>query len=472
MNHSLAMQIFRPGAPPPPASPRPADRVGAFPATSAGSLVRRFARALAPLCAALCVLAGSEARAQGDPRTKPAFSHGPTAERLYQGKTAEAAGALVERLKASPGDDQARMELGFTLVVRAAEQYLQFLHRKGVLFDAVPPFNMPLRLWDSREEERAGFEKITYDEFDAALAKLASDLGEAEKTLAPIRSREVAFLVDLSRVAVDANGDGKIADDERFVRLWARPAGGAAVAVPEKLDTRFDYADALWLRGYCHAVSAMTCWVTAYDFREMFETSGVLLFAKVEPLRRPQRKGRDGFQVAIMDVIAAIHLCRGKVKSPERRKEAWEHAKAVVALGRETRTAVLAETDDDREWLPNPKQRSVLGIPIANEMVGAWGHALDELDLVLDGKRLLPHPIVDFEQGVNLKKLLLESDEFDLVMWFHGEGMKHALEKGQMTDQRTWRQVEQAFGPGWPMYTVFINTLAFTPAAASSPVRP
>ena len=48
-----------------------------------------------------------------------------------------------------------------------------------------------------------------------------------------------------------------------------------------------------------NAGSAMTSWILAYDFRAMFETTGVLFFAKVEPLRRPARKGGDGMTLAI-----------------------------------------------------------------------------------------------------------------------------------------------------------------------------
>ena len=41
-------------------------------------------------------------------------------------------------------------------------------------------------------------------------------------------------------------------------------------------------------------------------------------------------------------------------------KSALAHLEAMIALSRESWKFILAEPDDDHEWVPNPKQHSVL----------------------------------------------------------------------------------------------------------------
>ena len=44
-----------------------------------------------------------------------------------------------------------------------------------------------------------------------------------------------------------------------------------------------------------------------------------------------------------------------------------------------------AETDDDHEWLPNPKQKGALGLPVRDEMIDAWLAMMAELEVLLNG---------------------------------------------------------------------------------------
>ena len=66
--------------------------------------------------------------------------------------------------------------------------------------------------------------------------------------------------------------------------------------------------------------------------------------------------------------------------------------KSVDALSRQTWAAVRAETDNDNEWLPGPHQKGVLDMPVTEDMIVSWLAVLDELDAVLDGRKLAPHP--------------------------------------------------------------------------------
>src|SRR5262249_32942153 len=67
-----------------------------------------------------------------------------------------------------------------------------------------------------------------------------------------------------------------------------------------------------------------------------------------------------------------------------------KHLLAVCELNRETWKFIRAETDDDHEWLPNPKQKGVIGLPVRDQMIGGWLAMIDQLEELLRGKRLFP----------------------------------------------------------------------------------
>ena len=77
----------------------------------------------------------------------------------------------------------------------------------------------------------------------------------------------------------------------------------------------------------------------------------------------------------------------------------------VCTLNRETWKYIRAETDDDDEWLPNAKQKGVLGLPVRDEMIDGWLEAVAELEGMLKGKRLVPDIFANrYEgKGINLR---------------------------------------------------------------------
>ena len=63
----------------------------------------------------------------------------------------------------------------------------------------------------------------------------------------------------------------------------------------------------------------------------------------------------------------------------------------MVRLSRLSWKEILAETDDDREWVPAPKQtsRAIAALPVTQEIVDGWLAVLDDIDAVLDGRKLI-----------------------------------------------------------------------------------
>jgi hypothetical protein len=83
---------------------------------------------------------------------------------------------------------------------------------------------------------------------------------------------------------------------------------------------------------------------------------------------------------------------------PRRRKR--QHFLQAAALNRETWEFVRKETDNDSEWLPNPKQVSVLGLRVNDRMIDTWLALWDELDALFQGKKVMPY---SFSQHVGVK---------------------------------------------------------------------
>ena len=51
----------------------------------------------------------------------------------------------------------------------------------------------------------------------------------------------------------------------------------------------------------------------------------------------------------------------------------------------------MAETDDDHEWIPNPRQTGVIpNVHVTQEMVNAWTDFLDQSQKILAGEVLIP----------------------------------------------------------------------------------
>ena len=157
------------------------------------------------------------------------------------------------------------------------------------------------------------------------------------------------------------------------------------------------------------------------------------------------------------DFVELIHEWRWPVADPARLARAHAHLKQVVALSRASWKAILAETDDDREWIPGPQQKhpAISGMAVTQAQVDAWLGFLDEIDAVLDGRKLLPH--WRFTQGFNFKRVLLEPRAFDLVAWIAGPAAVPYLESGPTTTVEDWQKWNRAFHDNFLGYAFYFN---------------
>ncbi len=382
----------------------------------------------------------------------------PVETALTGGDLAAGEKSLAVLVEAKPDDAEARFGLGMVRFLRGVERLGRFLHDHGVSEHArqIPFFRLPVPTNQNP--------KPTSDaDCRAMLAALLADLTQAETTLAEVKG-DVKLPVAFGRIRLDLDGDGKATEQEALWHIYARFNGAAARDAEfrqqaESFTIAFDAGDVAWLRGYCHLLSAMIEVELAYDGQRWFDHCGHLLFAKAEspyPFLA-ERKPHGRFDAALIsDAIAAIHLTDFPLKEPARLESARKHLLAMTELSRKSWNLILAETDDDREWLPNPKQTGVLGVPVTDEMVAAWRSFLDELDALLAGKKLAPF-WRDETQGVNLKRVFTEPRDLDVILWVQGTAAVPYLERGEMTDPQVWNRMMRVFRGEFVGFALWFN---------------
>ena len=197
----------------------------------------------------------------------------------------------------------------------------------------------------------------------------------------------------------------------------------------------------------------------AYDTQELHDHTAQLFFPTAK-IRYEFLKDHTGdFWRDIRDAIAFIHLLRFPVLEPARLGAAREHLLATIEQSRESWKAILAETDDDHEWIPSPKQKNA-AVPffdVTDAAIAQWHKVLDEGEAILNGKRLAPFWRGDKKQGINMRRVFEEPRTFDLVLWVQGSAAGPYLEEGELTSPLFWRETWQLFNGRFFSFAVWVN---------------
>jgi hypothetical protein len=239
---------------------------------------------------------------------------------------------------------------------------------------------------------------IRYSDFRRVLDAFRRDLMDAEAVLAAIRDDQVVLPLRLADIRLDLDGDGVPNDQFLDVLRKIMRRDASLLQDNPKFLVRFDRGDVAWLRAYCHLLSSMIDVVLAFDTRSDFD-----LWSR-EAFARPKDSFSGTDEERLQRARASGRVAR--IVEPARLDRFRRHVIAVAELNRETWKYVRAETDSDHEWLPNPKQKGVLPMPVRDEMIDAWLRAATEIELLMEGKKLIPILWRDAGgKGINLKTL-------------------------------------------------------------------
>ncbi len=196
---------------------------------------------------------------------------------------------------------------------------------------------------------------------EAALAEIDRDLKAAAAD--PYFSLELC----VACWERDWNGNGRIDDRDR--RLLEIEFAADGTEIPEGDPRRrptfhFDVGDIHWARAMVAFQRAGLNLVLAYDWTELDKLFEIPLFGKTP----------DNLVIRI------------KLLEPER----ITAARSLILTGLDhsdrERKAYLAETDDDREWVPNPRQNSSpVPLPVDEALYDTWAGIVSDVRGLIRG---------------------------------------------------------------------------------------
>jgi hypothetical protein len=406
-------------------------------------------------------------------------------EGLYSGQLEVAAAALTPL--AASGDQEARFSLGLVTFVTALENVSQALYRHGATApDGGPVAEGMLGVPMSSGPANPNPKPLDYELFRGELDGFVRTLDDAAAVLiAAGESGDYVVPVDILKVRIDLNGDGSADDSETIGTLIAgmmgidpaelagappppsagRTQSGASHVEPARsapnTEIGFDRADAIWLAGYSNVLALQADFLLAHDFSDLFNATFHRLFPRAGlPMQAFSRGGMLAMDPetdsAIADVIAFIHTLNWPVVDRERMLRVLSRASTVTALSRKNWDAILAETDDNHELVPSPRQTAMVpDATVTDEMVVAWRSTLDTVDRILAGDLLIPH--WRFKQGFDLKAYFETAERTDFVMILTGYGALPFLKDGPIATADSFAEANRVFGDNLFGYAFWFN---------------
>ncbi len=296
--------------------------------------------------------------------------------------------------------------------------------------------------------------------FEIAMTGALSHVSQAERTLETAVTGEFAVEVRLADFWFDIDVDGSRDEWEGLLDLMAELNARRGIREFDGI-IRFDTADADWLRAYVHVVSGMAELTLSLDptpaIRRVWEGRAALERAgAIQPLVFMEDD-------TLPETIAAILLTMRGVPDRSRTRAAHAHFKAMIAHNRTFWDKVERETDNDREWLPNPGQTAAFGVEVNEVTVQGWKNVLTEIEAILDGERLVPYwrfwgqAGANVGVGINIAKLMQDPGDMDLVLWIQGTSAAPFLEEGPIADMAAWRQFQRMTAGDSLLFAAWFN---------------
>ena len=282
---------------------------------------------------------------------------------LYGSKLREADRSAQNWMDSQPENQNARFALASVHFFQAVEALGQGFYTYGLRsvwkdpsggLSGLPSLRLPVP--HNPHPQRASYADIrdVLGDFYSRLRTIDAELASV------LLDDSIDFPLDIKQVRLDFRGEGI---EESMEPLWTvlQRVAGAPSRDPNQTPTLvidFDAADVVWLRGYCHLLSAIVDFLLAHDWHEAFDVSLHNIFPNSNPefsnflSKREDVGGLD--DGAIADLIGFIHLMRWPVVQPERMRSCLKHLETMVALSKKNWELILAETDDHNEWIPGP----------------------------------------------------------------------------------------------------------------------
>ena len=402
------------------------------------------------------------------------------AQRLYDGTLIEARPEAIAACE--NGETDGCFAVAITDLIIAVETLSQALYRHGATTPGTPVAAMLLGIETGATSSPANPdpEPLSYEQLRTILGDFVARLDIARDYFEyAATDGDYVLTIDPLEVRVDLDGNGTAEAGETLGAVLASVGEFADIPAPDspppghKSKTKddaaaapdtsigFDRADAVWFAGYTQVVAAPVDLLLAHDFSEFFDAYLHRIFPEAGLPMQDYSSGGTLFMDAdsdafIADVIAAIHTLDFPVTDAERLAGVLGRLQSITASSRENWELILAETDDNRELVPSPRQTSLVpGATVTEETVAAWMATLDTVDQILAGELLVPH--WRFKQGFDLKAYFERATETDVVMLIAGQGALPYIKAGPVADAQSFAEANRVFGQDWLNYVFWFN---------------
>lgn len=292
------------------------------------------------------------------------------------------------------------------------------------------------------------------------LTGLDADMDSARAALTQLGDTPFAVEIRLADLWFDINMNGTRDEGEDIASVAGLTLGGArmiAVPVPDPV-IRFDTADAAWLTAYTHFLSGFVSTAMAYKpepaIQRVMDSSAAIYALWGDT---PPPNALDMMFGRQVDRVAMVLFALSKTPDKALASDAHGHFLSMIEENRRFWTLVGLEEDNDREWVPNDRQVSGLGLNVPPGTGERWQAVLADAEALLKGEALIPHWRFGAEAGINLKKAFENPPAVDLVTWIQGEGLLPYAEKGRRISTAAWNDFERLVSGDAILFAVFLN---------------
>jgi len=387
-----------------------------------------------------------------------------TERTTWNGEAPAAAASLADKyqyLASQSGDPAKDFELGIVEAMRAIEVIYQhrYRHYSGELPLTPGGGRMALPVNPDAEFDPAFIEN--------AMTEALVHLSQSRAALKRASGKEFSIVLHPKNFWFDINEDGLPSAGEGLMEYLPGVLGNPRAmrrpgqALQDVGEIRFDSADADWALAYAHTLSGMAEMVLAMDptpaIKQVVEGREALL---------GDETGANimGFDNEVDSIAAVLLVLRGKPDA-DRTRRAHGHFLEMVEANKRFWAGIQQETDDDREWIPNPNQTSSMGVTVTQETADGWQTVLADAEDILQGRKLVPYWRIDdrrgdentVKRGLNMKKMFMDPPETDLVHLLQGGVLAPYVEKGPMADMRSWREFGRMTGNQSSLFALWFN---------------
>ncbi|ROU01158.1 hypothetical protein [Histidinibacterium lentulum] len=378
-----------------------------------------------------------------------------SAQSLTERLAADGLAATESRLASlsAPSPDD-RFALGGVRFLRSIERALQLRYRYGISpdLDMLPVLRLPIPPNPAPE---------TFDPaaIDRLFAEIEGDMAGAIAALDTIADDDdVGVIVDIGDLWLDIDGSGTAGPGESLPEIIGWTLGMPLNDTLPPPEIRFDTADAAWLSAYAHQITAWS-----HIVRALSPTAAIteVLASAAEFDRINSEVGgfaaRDAQFGTFIDLAAIVLGAIEQRPHPAHSRAALDHLQQMTADNRVFWARVSAETDNDREWIPNDRQTSVLGLEFPAGTAQSWQAVLKEIELVLRGERLLPYWRLGDGAGLNLRAILEDPPEIDIIALIQGSALLPYVETGPLMSGEAFRRFDQLVQGQSVLFAIVLN---------------